>query len=125
MCIKAFEVVPLQLHDDPNHFKTHVKCDDTVCKDSYSLKHVLDWILTQGLGEIWRADDDCCNDDEFVECYNCYKNRKAQKAEIKDMKQSVRKVMKDIEVVGIAENLRATRQSFSKVSGAKNGGAYC
>ena len=47
MCISAIEENQGQLHDVANHFKTQVICDNAVFGDSYSLKYIPDWILTQ------------------------------------------------------------------------------
>ena len=44
--------------------------DDAVrCEESYPLLYVSDWFVTQEQVKIWHANDDCCDDNEIVECY--------------------------------------------------------
>ena len=84
MCIKVLEVDPRQLHDVPDHFKMQDMCDKAVSDDSFSLRFVSDWFVTQEQIEIWHDDDDYCDDDEIIERYDDYQKRKAQKPKIKE-----------------------------------------
>ena len=59
-------------------------CDGVVSENPYLLQYVSDWFVTQEQVKIWHGDDDYCNDDETVECYDDYRKRKAQKAQIKE-----------------------------------------
>ena len=54
--------------------------DDVEQRDSYSLRFVPNWFVTQEQLEIWHGDDDYCTDDEIIEWYKRYEKRKAQKA---------------------------------------------
>ena len=48
------------------------------------LSDVPDWFVTNQEIEIWRDDDNYCNDHEFIKWYKRYQKRKAQKASIKE-----------------------------------------
>ena len=57
--------------------------DDVEQRDSYSLRFVPNWFVTQEQLEIWHGDNDYCTDDEIIEWYKRYEKRKTQKASIK------------------------------------------
>ena len=84
MCIIALEVDPWQLNDIPDYLKTQKMCDDVVRRDPYSLQFVPDCFLSSQQIKKWDDDDEYCDDDELIKCYDGYQKRKAQKAKIKE-----------------------------------------
>lgn len=75
MCIRAVKVDPWVLVNGPNNFKIQEVGDVVVCWDSYSLKYVPDWFVTQELE---------MSGNNLLERYNGYKQRKTQSAQIKE-----------------------------------------
>ena len=75
MCIRAVKLDPWVLVNGPNNFKTQEVGDVVVCWDSYSLKYVPDWFVTQELE---------MSGNNLLERYNGYKQRKTQSAQIKE-----------------------------------------
>ena len=74
---------PWQLHDVPNHIKTQEMCGNAVFGVSYSLQYVRNCFVTQELVEIWRDDQDYCDNDELFEWYNSHRQSKSCKKETK------------------------------------------
>ena len=59
-------------------------CNDVEQRDSYSLRFVPDWFVTQEQLEIWHDGDDYCTGDEIIEWYKRHKKLRTQKAKIKE-----------------------------------------
>ena len=58
--------------------------NEAVRRGSWTLRHVLDWLVTQRQMKIWHDDAYYCNDNEMIECNDEYEKRKVQKASIKE-----------------------------------------
>ena len=70
MCIKALGVDPWQLKYVSDHFKTQEMCDKAVRDYLFSLRLVLDWLVTQQQIDIWYDDDYVYNNNEMIKWYH-------------------------------------------------------
>ena len=52
-------------------------------EDPWFLTDVPDWFVTRQKIKIWHDNDDYCDYDEIIECFEGYQKRKSQKAQIK------------------------------------------
>ena len=75
MCNEGVMVVPSDLQNVPNNFKTQETCNDVLFGESHVLQNVPGWFVTKELVEMWQDDDDYCNNDEHFEWYTSYKQR--------------------------------------------------
>ena len=71
MCNEGVTVVPSDLKNIPDNFKTQETCNDALFGESYLLQNVHDGFVTKEVVD----DDDYCNNDEHFECYISYKQR--------------------------------------------------
>ena len=71
LCNEGVTVVPSDLKNIPDNFKTQETCNDALFGESYLLQNVHDGFVTKEVVD----DDDYCNNDEHFECYISYKQR--------------------------------------------------